>query len=143
MVGAHLVAATVSDEEDKSEVDAWTPEAVPRYRGHHIEPKHIAPYGPREKAQANAWFEKNWNESDEARAMQQLQDTGKYTTTCPRTLPSIWWLCPDCNRKTILWDLFHSPSLGGWGRMTRCSRRLESTKEWCTYNAVFHPLNTV
>ena len=26
MVGAHLVAATVLDEEDKSEVDAWTPE---------------------------------------------------------------------------------------------------------------------
>ena len=70
-------------------MDAWTPEAVPRYRGHHIEPKHIAPYGPREKAQANAWFEKNWNESDEAQAMQQLQDIGKYATTCPRTLPSI------------------------------------------------------
>ena len=42
-----------------------------------------------------AWFEKNWNEK--AQAMQQLQDTGKCATTCPRTLPSISWLCPDCN----------------------------------------------
>ena len=54
---------------------------------------------------------------------------------CPQKLPSNQWICPGCERRTRQWDVFFSPTLKGWGRYVRCSKKL-SNGEWCDQELV-------
>ncbi len=52
---------------------------------------------------------RNHNNQSVAPKLDSISNTEGGLQTCPNALPSQAWLCCDCGRKTIIWDLFFQP----------------------------------